>query len=192
MATHWTPNCYPRARRSDHVDTYLSATAGTVSVSDPYNWLEKHSEETDRWTSEQEAFTRTYLDQNPDRRRLEDAFRASVDYAKVRIVNGRRSGYSIYNSFVFCLYFSSAHQPCTMTAVGIGHITPVCNTNTVRFSASGSSDVPLTSRSVIYRSQDDKLPEFKDGVEPGEVFFDVRFHFSTLAYPKQLSAQSSE
>jgi hypothetical protein len=27
--------------------------------------------------------------------------------------------------------------------------------------------------SVIYRTRDDKLPEFKDSPEPGEVFFDV-------------------
>lgn len=84
MTTRWIPNRYPKARRSDHVDTFQSATAGTVRVTDPYHWLEEHSEETDKWTSEQEAFTRTYLDQNPDRKRLEDAFRASVDYAKVR------------------------------------------------------------------------------------------------------------
>ncbi len=104
MATHWTPEHYPTARRSNHMETYQSATAGTVHVLDPYDWLEERSEETDKWAFEQEAFTRTYLNRNPDRRRLEDAFRASVDYARVRIVHGRRSGSSMYNSFVFCSY----------------------------------------------------------------------------------------
>jgi len=83
MAGRWTPNSYPKARRSDHVDTYQSASKGSVPVHDPYNWLEKHTEETDAWVSEQERFTRKFLDQTPHRKRLEDAFRASVDYPKV-------------------------------------------------------------------------------------------------------------
>lgn len=85
MPTRWIPGSYPQARRSDHVDTYQSTARGTVRVPDPYNWLEKHSEETDKWTSEQERYTRTFLDQIPDRSRLEEAFRASVDYAKVSL-----------------------------------------------------------------------------------------------------------
>jgi hypothetical protein len=32
----------------------------------------------------------------------------------------------------------------------------------------------LISASVIYRTKDNKLPEFKDGAEPGEIYFDVR------------------
>lgn len=83
MPIRWTPGSYPKARRSDHVDTYQSATRGTVRVPDPYNWLEEHNTETDDWTSEQERYTRAFLDQIPDRDRLEQAFRASVDYAKV-------------------------------------------------------------------------------------------------------------
>lgn len=83
MAGPWIPNSYPKACRSDHVDTYRSASKGSVRVHDPYNWLEKHTEETDAWVSEQERFTRRFLDQNPDRKRLEDAFRASIDYPKV-------------------------------------------------------------------------------------------------------------
>lgn len=50
---------------------------------DPYQWLEEDTHETDKWTSAQEAFTRAYLDKNTDRQHLEDAFRASMDYAKV-------------------------------------------------------------------------------------------------------------
>ena len=83
MAGRWIPNSYPEARRSDHVDTYQSASKGPVRVHDPYSWLEKHTEETDAWVSEQERFTRRFLDQNPHRKRLEDALRASVDYPKV-------------------------------------------------------------------------------------------------------------
>lgn len=86
MSTHWIPNRYPKARRSDHVDTYQSATSGTVSVSDPYQWLEEDSTETEEWISEQRDFTRAYLDLYPDRRRLESTLRASADYANVGIV----------------------------------------------------------------------------------------------------------
>lgn len=81
--TVWTPNTYPPARRSDHVDIYRSEAKGQVRVPDPYQWLEEYTTETDEWTSAQEAFTRAYLDKNPEGVRLEQAFRASTDYAKV-------------------------------------------------------------------------------------------------------------
>lgn len=79
----WTPNKYPSARRSDHVDVYKSKAKGEVRVHDPYEWLEHNSEETDKWTTAQEAFTREYLDRNPDRQPLEDEIRKNTDYAKV-------------------------------------------------------------------------------------------------------------
>ncbi|KAH7926038.1 hypothetical protein BV22DRAFT_1128529 [Leucogyrophana mollusca] len=80
--TPWTPNQYPPARRSDHVDVYKSEKHGEVRVSDPYQWLEEHSEETDKWTTAQDAFTRAYLDKNADRSKLENEIRANTDYAK--------------------------------------------------------------------------------------------------------------
>lgn len=79
----WSPNSYPPTRRSDHVDIYKSEAKGEVRVADPYQWLEEYTDETDRWTSTQEKFTRAYLDQNPDRQKLEDVFRSSTDFAKV-------------------------------------------------------------------------------------------------------------
>ena len=79
----WTTNKYPSARRSDHVDVYKSKAKGEVPVHDPYNWLEHNTEETDKWTTAQEAFTREYLDKNPDRQILEDEIRKNTDYAKV-------------------------------------------------------------------------------------------------------------
>ncbi|KAF8239504.1 hypothetical protein L208DRAFT_1420673 [Tricholoma matsutake] len=80
--TPWIPDKYPFAKRSDHVDVYKSAARGQVRVPDPYQWMEQYSEELAKWTSAQESFTRSYLDKNPDRQKLEDAFRASMDYAK--------------------------------------------------------------------------------------------------------------
>jgi prolyl oligopeptidase len=81
--TPWTPGNYPPTRRSDHVDVYKSALKGEVHVSDPYQWLEENSDEVDNWTTAQAAFTQAYLDQNADMQKLEDKFRASMDYAKV-------------------------------------------------------------------------------------------------------------
>ncbi|KAF8803935.1 hypothetical protein BYT27DRAFT_7259917 [Phlegmacium glaucopus] len=80
--TPWTPGSYPQTRRSDHVDIYQSATREQVRVPDPYHWLEEYSQETDKWTSVQESFTRSYLDKNPDRQRLETLFQEVNDYAK--------------------------------------------------------------------------------------------------------------
>ena len=83
LPTSWTPNNYPPTRRSDRVDIYKSATEGEVKVPDPYNWFEESSEERDRWLDVQQSFTRSYLDKNSDRQRLEAAFYGVNDYAKV-------------------------------------------------------------------------------------------------------------
>jgi len=92
LPTPWTPNKYPPARRSDHVEVFKSDSAGDVRVPDPYQWLEEYTDETDKWTSAQEAFTRSYLEKNPNLPRLEAAFRCSNDYAKVlvppKLING--------------------------------------------------------------------------------------------------------
>lgn len=82
-ATPWKPNSYPEARRSDHKDIYKSASKGEVVVPDPYRWLEEDSEETEKWTTAQEAFTRAYVDKYPLRKRIEDALLANTNYAKV-------------------------------------------------------------------------------------------------------------
>ena len=82
----WIPNRYPQSRRSDHVDVYKSEAKGTVNVPDPYNWLEENSEETTRWVTEQEEYTREYLHSSPDRKRIETDIRNVTDYAKVRAV----------------------------------------------------------------------------------------------------------
>jgi prolyl oligopeptidase len=98
--TPWTLNSYPLARRSDHVEVYKSASAGEVRVPDPYQWLEEYTDETDKWTSAQEAFTRNYLDKNSDLPRLEAAFRRSNDYAKFYAPSLRDDNrwYWFYNS----------------------------------------------------------------------------------------------
>ena len=80
----WIPNRYPQSRRSDHVDVYQSKAKGTVNVPDPYNWLEENSEETTRWVTEQEKYTREYLRSSPHWKRIEADIRNVTDYAKVR------------------------------------------------------------------------------------------------------------
>lgn len=81
--TPWKSNSYPKARRSDHTDIYKSASKGEVVVPDPYRWLEEYSEETDQWTTAQEAFTRAHIDKYPLRKRIEDALMANINYARV-------------------------------------------------------------------------------------------------------------
>ncbi|KAI9456943.1 prolyl oligopeptidase [Boletus coccyginus] len=131
-STPWTVNQYPPARHSDHVDVYKSEKQGEVRVADPYHWLEEHSDETDAWTSAQDAFTRNYLDKNPDRAILEKEIRAHTDYEKFSapVLEYDGKWYWNYNS-------------------------------------------GLQAQSVLYRSTDEKLPDFsKDGGAKGEVFFD--------------------
>ncbi|KAH0836753.1 prolyl oligopeptidase [Lanmaoa asiatica] len=131
-STPWTPNQYPPARRSDHVDVYKSEKQGQVRVADPYQWLEEPTDETDAWTSAQDAFTRSYIDKNHDRAKLEKEIRANTDYEKFSAPALKHDGkwYWYYNS-------------------------------------------GLQAQSVLYRSSDDKLPDFsKDGAAKGEVFFD--------------------
>ena len=82
--TRWVPSTYPAARRSDHIDVYKSESKGEVRVHDPYQWLEHNTPETEEWTTAQEQYTRQYLDQNPERKDLEDQIRKNMDYAKVR------------------------------------------------------------------------------------------------------------
>jgi prolyl oligopeptidase len=94
----WIPNRYPHSRRSDHVDVYTSESKGKVNVHDPYEWLEKSSEETDRWVSEQEQYTRDYLDACRDRVPLEVAIRKSTDYPKASL------------AFLFAFYLSYAPE----------------------------------------------------------------------------------
>ncbi|KAG5642611.1 hypothetical protein DXG03_002481 [Asterophora parasitica] len=102
--TPWTPNSYPPTRRSDHVDVWKSAAKGEVRVPDPYQWLEEYSDETDKWTTSQELFTRSYLDKNADRQKLEDAFRASMDYAKF-------SAPALYEDGRWYWFYNSGLQP---------------------------------------------------------------------------------
>lgn len=100
MATPWTPNRYPNARRSDHVDVYKSEKQGEVRVPDPYQWLEQQSQETDQWTTAQDQFTRSHLDKNPARTKLEHEIRANTDYAKFSAPSLKYDGrwYWYYNS----------------------------------------------------------------------------------------------
>jgi hypothetical protein len=88
----WTPHRYPPTRRSDHVDVYRSGAGVEVKVSDPYDWLEKDSEEQEKWLAAQEALARNFLDANPDRVRLEEEIRDSTDYEKVSSSLMRSSG----------------------------------------------------------------------------------------------------
>ncbi|KAF6762498.1 prolyl oligopeptidase [Ephemerocybe angulata] len=100
-ATSWKPNSYPNARRSDHTDVYKSASKGDVVVPDPYRWMEDlDSDETDKWTAAQAAFTRSHIDKYPFRKRLEDTLLANQNYERFSTPVLRDDGrwYWTYNS----------------------------------------------------------------------------------------------
>ncbi|KAF8696533.1 hypothetical protein AX14_001525 [Amanita brunnescens Koide BX004] len=78
----WTPGDYPPTRRSQRIDVYKSASKGEVCVPDPYQWMEEPSKEVENWTTIQTTFAQTYLDQFPDRPRLEERFRSILNHAK--------------------------------------------------------------------------------------------------------------
>lgn len=105
--TPWSVSKYPPARRSDHVDVYRSESKGEVRVSDPYQWLEENTDETEKWTTAQERFTRAYLDQNTQRQKLEDEIRLNSDHAKVG--EGQIMLASIYRQ-TFLLVFRSQSE----------------------------------------------------------------------------------
>ena len=84
--TPWIPDRYPATHRSNHTDVYKSEERREVVIPDPYNWLEQDSEEVKKWIEAQDTFTRSYLDQNPERQELEDAIRTTMNYPVVRRV----------------------------------------------------------------------------------------------------------
>lgn len=180
MVTAWTPNTYPSARRTDHVDVYKSAAKGEVKVHDPYDWLEHHTEETEKWTTAQEAFTRQYLDKNPDRQNLENEIRKNTDYAKVDATKLTYFGAASY--IMMC---SSRSRASRMTGGGTGTTIPAYKPSQVRSAGpallKGPRGLSLTwILPVIYRSNDSKLPALTGKEEPGgEVYFDVSLNFWT-------------
>jgi hypothetical protein len=106
----WLPHRYPQSRRSDHIDTYISESTGKVAVHDPYHWLEHPSQETDRWVSDQEQFTRAYLDASDDRNKLVDAIRTSTDYPKASLGACLLLSY-IYIYFIAVVYGGGVADP---------------------------------------------------------------------------------
>ena len=98
--TPWIPNRYPATSRSDHADVYKSEERREVIIPDPYNWLEKDSEEVKKWIEAQDTFTRSYLDQNPERQELEDAIRTTMNYPVVRRVLRIHRSYWLMYAFL--------------------------------------------------------------------------------------------
>jgi len=167
--TPWTPGNFPPTRRSDHIDVYKSAAKGDVPVPDPYQWLEEYTEETMKWTTTQESFTQSYLDQNPDRKKLQDLLRASMNYPKV--ICDLPRGQLLLTDIIP----SSRRQLYLMMDVGTGSTIVVCKLRQVNISSEFSSlKMNYCGVIVLYRSKETVLPDFsKDETLIGEVFFDV-------------------
>lgn len=178
--TTWRPNNYPPTRRSDHVDIYQSNTRGPVRVHDPYQWLEQNSEETEKWVTAQEEYTRGYLDQNAERKALEDQIRNATNYAKVcPLPHAEILKYYLigFLNVVFSS-FSERRRPLVLVLQQWPPSSVRLSTFTVTLLR------PHSLRTlVLYRSKDSTIPsDFADNGPGGEIFFDVgSLHASLLS-----------
>lgn len=69
---------YPRSKTVDHTDTY-----GSVSVLDPFRWLEDvDSEDTKNWVMEQNKVTASYLETIPSRARIKERLTALWNFER--------------------------------------------------------------------------------------------------------------
>ncbi|SOV01817.1 related to Prolyl endopeptidase [Ustilago sp. UG-2017a] len=99
------PNPYPPARRDEKASqTYKSAAKGSVTVPEPYIWLEQpplQSEETKEWVNAQAKLTQTYLDDcQPDLDILKSRIEKNFDFARFSCPSLKGDGryYYSYNS----------------------------------------------------------------------------------------------
>ncbi|SAM85540.1 related to Prolyl endopeptidase [Ustilago bromivora] len=99
------PNPYPTARRDEKASqTYKSAAKGSVTVPEPYIWLEQppsQSEETKEWVHAQAKLTQTYLDDcQPDLDILKSRIEKNFDFARFSCPSLKGDGqyYYSYNS----------------------------------------------------------------------------------------------
>lgn len=97
------PNPYPPARRDDKASqTYKSAAKGSVTVPEPYVWLEQppsQSQETKEWVHAQAKLTQTYIDGcQPDLDILKSRIEKNFDYARFSCPSLKGNG-RLYYSF---------------------------------------------------------------------------------------------
>ncbi|KDN48433.1 hypothetical protein K437DRAFT_255543 [Tilletiaria anomala UBC 951] len=95
---------FPQARRDDQASkTYTSANKGSVTVPEPYVWLEtppSQSLETKKWVQEQADFTQAYIRQNPEREAFKEKVEQNFSYPRINIPVKKKNGkfYLHYNS----------------------------------------------------------------------------------------------
>ncbi|PKI85371.1 hypothetical protein MVES_000439 [Malassezia vespertilionis] len=102
---HWTPQAhpYPAARRSDAKTEYNSKAHSSVTVPEPYDWLEtpsSQSKETAEWAQAQEAYTKSFLDLCTDKDILRERIEQNWDFARASAPSKKGDGrfYYSYNS----------------------------------------------------------------------------------------------
>lgn len=83
----WDPSKfkYPKARREDCYDTYVSSKRGKIKVLDAYRWLEEppdKSKETEGFIQAQAELTQRYLAQDPHRDAFKEKLIENSNYAK--------------------------------------------------------------------------------------------------------------
>ncbi|KAG0144673.1 hypothetical protein CROQUDRAFT_47007 [Cronartium quercuum f. sp. fusiforme G11] len=99
----WDPRStpYPNVRRDESAkEIYKSKSHGQVEVSDPYVWLHQppnESEETQKFVSDQAAFTKSFLLKYPHRDDLHSALRTNWDYPRFSCHALKGDGYYYFN-----------------------------------------------------------------------------------------------
>jgi prolyl oligopeptidase len=83
----WDPSKfkYPKARREDCYDTYVSSKRGKIKILDAYRWLEEppdKSIETEHFIRAQDELTQRYLAQDPNRDAFKEKLTENWNYAR--------------------------------------------------------------------------------------------------------------
>lgn len=85
---------YPKAPQDNTVDTYFG-----TQIADPYRPLEDdNSAETERWVTAENALTRHYLDQLPQRPKLMKRLKEVANYEKVSTPFKRHGTWYVYKN----------------------------------------------------------------------------------------------
>ena len=85
---------YPRARKTDTVDTYFDH-----QVADPYRWLEDdNSEETAQWVEAENKITNAYLDKIPFRPALKERLTEIWNYPKYGVPFNKGENYFFFKN----------------------------------------------------------------------------------------------
>ncbi|GAA94590.1 uncharacterized protein L969DRAFT_77992 [Mixia osmundae IAM 14324] len=90
---------YPTAKRSGTVETFKSASQGSVEVPEPYDWLQASASEpkVSSFVKSQAQLTESYLAKLPDRKPLRDVIESNFSYPRLSCPSLKGDGYRYYS-----------------------------------------------------------------------------------------------